>query len=175
MALKSEPHSRVKKGRCALDINQDTLHAFLKDFAEAMKAVEKKYGVTVRLGRITYSPENFKGSLTVTNGHSKEDVARNSFDAAVWNYAHLGLGKGMYNRLFLGDDGKTYALQGFQARARKYPLIIRDVQTGQPAIAPEGFIRCLLNDYYTEVTVDAEDQDDLPMIEGTVLDVTDLD
>ena len=158
-----------------MEINQESLAMFRSDLKDALKPLERKYGITLDLGRITYMKESFTARLTATNGSSKGDVERNNFDSAVWKYQHLGLAKGMYNRLFIGADGKTYALQGFQPRARKYPLIVCDVKTGERAVAGEGFIRTLLNDFYTDVTVSATDAEDDPLLlEGTVISIEDL-
>ena len=157
-----------------MEMAKDTMRAFRKDFEEAMKPLERKYNISIELGTITYYEENFKASFTATNGVSKGDVERNKFDANVWKYKHLGLDKGMYNRLFIGGNARIYALQGFQTNARKYPLIILDVETGERGKAGERFIIRLLDDYYTDVTVSAEDHDPL-LLEGTAIDIEDLD
>ena len=84
-----------------MEINGNTLDAFIADLKAALAPLQDKYGVTISLGRITYSDEQFSGKLTVVNGQDTEEVERNRFDADVWKYEHLGLKKGMFNRIFI--------------------------------------------------------------------------
>ncbi|WP_026498966.1 hypothetical protein [Butyrivibrio sp. WCD2001] len=91
-----------------MEINKNTLTEFRRDFKEAVASLEEKYDVTISLGSISYSENDFTSKLTVNNGHDKDDIAQREFDRDVWKYAHLGLGKGMYKRIFVGLDGNKY-------------------------------------------------------------------
>ena len=133
-----------------MEINKNTLTEFRRDFKEAVAGLEEKYGVTISLGSISYSENDFTSKLTVNNGHDKDDIAQREFDRDVWKYAHLGLGKGMYKRIFIGLDGNRYAILGFNTKAPKYPLIIRNIRESTVVRAPEGFIKELTNEYYAE-------------------------
>lgn len=135
-------------------INNSSLDAFENDFFEAVKPLEEKYGVTISLGRITYYEEHFSCKLDVVNGREKEDVKVNEFDALVYKYSHIGLGKGMYNRIFISTSGKKFAINGFRKNARKYPIEIINVKTGEHRICNEYFIKELTDSYYTEAQTD---------------------
>lgn len=135
-----------------MEINKNTLSAFRADFNRAMQELEEKYDVTVSLGKITYYKERFTGKLTVINGLDPEEAARNAFDADVLRFEDLGLRPGMYNRVFLGVDGKRYAVRGFNTRARKWPIRILRVSDGEERVCNGGFIKEFLNEYYTEIT-----------------------
>ena len=134
-----------------MEINSDNLEAFRADFKQAMQALQKKYDVTISLGRITYYEERFSGKLTVTNGRDPEDAARNAFDADVWKFDYLGLQPGMYNRVFIGTDGKRYAIQGFNTRAKKWSIKMKCISDGENQMCNDRFIKELLDEYYTEV------------------------
>lgn len=136
-----------------MEINNNNLDAFRNDFNIAMKALQDKYDVTISLGKITYGDERFSAKVTVVNGNDSEIAARNEFDADVWRYSHLGLRPGMYNRIFRGADGNLYAIQGFNTRAKKRPFKSKSVSDGKLWSCSEGFIKEILNEYYTEVTV----------------------
>ncbi|MBP3878352.1 MAG: Fic family protein [Lachnospiraceae bacterium] len=120
---------------------------------KAMLSLQEKYDVTISLGRITYGDERFSARVTVVNGRDPEIVARNKFDADVWKYEHLGLLPGMYNRIFRGEDGKLYAIQGFNTKAKKWPIITKRVSDGESRVCNERFIKEILNEYYTEAIV----------------------
>ncbi len=139
-----------------MEINNNNLKAFRKDFDNAVRSLQDKYGVTISLGGITYEDERFSAKMTVINGIDPEQVARNQFDAEVWRYEHLGLQKGMYNRIFLAEDGKRYAVQGFNPKARKWPITAKSVSDGEPRICNERFTKKILNEYYVESFVSSE-------------------
>ena len=82
-----------------MEISIKKLKKFTKDFANIVKPLEEEYGVTIKLGTISYEEERFSTKMTVTNGRDPDDVARVAFDADVWRYEHLGLKPGMYNRI----------------------------------------------------------------------------
>ena len=133
-----------------MEINQTTLGEFRRDFMEAMKPLQEKYDVTISIGRITYEKERFSSKLSVNNGRERSRIEENAFNADVWRYEHLGLKEGMYNRVFMGIDGRKYVLRGFHTRAAKYPLIVFDYQSGNTIRVPEFFIKELLDEYYAE-------------------------
>ena len=134
-----------------MDINKESLDAFRADFKQAMQALQEKYDVTVSLGRITYTEERFSGKLTVTNGRDPEDAARSAFDADVWRFDHLGLQPGMYNRVFIGEDGNRYAVQGFNTRAKKWPIKMKRISDGENRVCNDQFIKEFLNEYYVDI------------------------
>ena len=134
-----------------MEINKENLAAFLADFDQTIQVLQEKYDVTISLGRITYTEERFSGKLTITNGRDPEDAARSAFDADVWRFDHLGLRPGMYNRIFIGKDGKRYAIQGFNTRARKWPIIIKRISDGENRVCGDQFIKEFLDEYYTEI------------------------
>lgn len=133
-----------------MKINKETLPEFRKDFKEAVKALEEKYCITLQLGGITYSENQFTAKLTAVNGTDPDDVQRHAFDDNVWKFSHLGLEKGMYNRIFLGIDGKKYAIQGFMTNAKKYPLIIYSVSEKQLRRTTEVFVDKWLDEFYVD-------------------------
>ena len=136
---------RVEEQRI-MEISIKQLKKFSKDFADIVKPLEEEYGVTIKLGNISYEEDRFSTKMTVTNGRDPDDVARIAFDADVWRYELLGLKPGMYNRIFTATNGRRYALHGFNTRSRKYPLIIIDIMDGTKTRASE-----LAIDYFEEV------------------------
>ena len=143
-----------------MDINAKTLAEFRVDLKAALAPLQDKYGVTITFGRITYYDEQFSGKLTVVNGQEPDEVERNRFDTDVWKYEHLGLKKGMFNRIFIGLDGDRYAIRGFNTRSSKYPIEYIRVSNGEKRKCGEGFIKELLPEYYinAEMSVTIPDE-----------------
>lgn len=136
-----------------MEINIENLDIFRKEFKEAMLPLQEKYGVTISLGRITYLDERFSAKLTVTNGVDPDEVARNSFDADVWRYEHIGLRPGMYNRIFIGEDGQKYAFRGFNTKAKKWPIKMIRLSDGEVRVCNDRFVKEIINEYYADVVV----------------------
>ena len=136
-----------------MEITNESLDSFREDYMKAVSILEEKYDVTIELGRITYGDERFSAKMTVKNGHDPEAIKRADFDADVWRYEHLGLGPGMYNRIFIGYDGEKYAIQGFRTKAHKHPLIMFRLKDETMRVGSENFITELLDEYYTPCQV----------------------
>ena len=135
-----------------MEINRQTLSDFRYDFMKAMMPLEEKYDVMIMLEGINYEKDRFSGKVTVRNGRTAESALRVDFDADVWKYKHLGFDEGMYNRIFLGKNGRKYAIQGFRTRAPKYPLIVYDIRSQERIAAPEGLVDKILDECYLENT-----------------------
>ena len=132
-----------------MNINDRTLHEFGNDLREALAPLQEKYGVTISFGNINYTQERFTTKLTVTNGQSQDEAEQSAFDADVWRYGHLGLERGMFNRIFLTPDGQKMAIRGFNTRSPKYPIIALRISDGQKLRCSEGRIVELTDEYYT--------------------------
>ena len=140
-----------------MNINNKTLHDFGNDLRDALAPLEDKYGVTIRFGNISYTEDRFTTKLTVTNGQNIEDVERSSFDADVWKFGHLGLERGMFNRIFLAPDGQKLAIRGFNTRSPKYPIIALRISDGQRLRCAPDHIAQLTDEYYQPINPSEED------------------
>ena len=141
-----------------MNINSSELDKFKEDFEVAMVSLQEKYDVTITLGPITYYKNDFSASLTVDNGRDPEEIRCRRFNRNVWKYKSLGFEEGMYRRIFIADDEKRYAILGFNTKAKKYPLVIADIETGESFKATTGFVRQIVNEFYIEaVTVNDDD------------------
>ena len=136
-----------------MNINDRTLHEFGSDLKAALAPLQEKYGVTIKMGNISYTEERFTTKLTITNGQTPDEAERNAFDADVWRYAHLGLERGMFNRIFLTPDGQRMAVRGFNTRSPKYPIIALRLSDGQRVRCGEKHIAELTDEYYQAADV----------------------
>ena len=100
------------------------------DIDAALKAVSEKYGMTLRLGNITFLNDSFSGKLEAT--------LLNSSGQAV-SQENLNLQK--YGKMYLGDKfnpesvytfrGERIKFDGIATRRSKYPVIYKSLSSGK--------------------------------------------
>lgn len=133
-----------------MKITPDTLTDFVLDFDKAVNDLEKKYGVTISLGKITYEKDRFYTKMMVNNSQDPEKIAEQNFDAEVWKYDDIGLKPGMYRQMFLSPSGEKFAILGFDPNARKYPLRVVRFAAGKYFRAPKSIIKEIIPGKYIE-------------------------
>jgi hypothetical protein len=114
---------------------------FRKDFDKAVKSLGEQYGVSFSIGNIKYDDLHFTTTMTAkknqVNGISGEQAEFNKY------CKFFGLTPEHYNvEIILG--GKKFKLYGFNHRARKNPLLIRD-ENGKEYIAERDCIKNITN------------------------------
>ena len=57
----------------------------------------------------------------------------------------------MYNRVFIGEDGKRYAIKGFNTRARKWPIKMMRISDGEERVCNDQFIKEFFDEYYVDI------------------------
>ena len=132
-------------------VTPEFLDDFREDFNKAVEALREKYDISILLGRITYSDERFSATLNVNMSRDPEDITRADFDAEAWKFRDIGITEGMYKRIFIGRDGKKYAIVGLKPRSYKAPLRFVDVEDGKRYKSDKKFIKEWSNSYYAEV------------------------
>ena len=105
------------------------------EMVKALAEVEKKFGIKVGLGKITYTGEEFSMKVTSMVVNSKnESVAADNVDPKwvsnfMRNYLSFGLRREDLGRS-LKYDGKTYTLVGARSANARLPLVVRETSTG---------------------------------------------
>jgi hypothetical protein len=100
------------------------LKNFREDFQQAVKELETKYGVTIELGSISYTSNDF---------HAKMEVKKKVVEGIEGNVSHdqfefekycffVGLTKDFYGKQF-SMHGKTFTISGINPKAHKMPVI----------------------------------------------------
>lgn len=119
-----------------MKIDLQSIRDFRKDFEEAVKDLEQKYGVVVTLGQITYGYDEFYCRMAVKNGQSKEELFKKEFEA---DCAKVGLYPEDYGQTFM-RHGHTFKIVGLDLKKRKYPVIIEDTATGKTMRCSVGYL-----------------------------------
>ena len=105
-----------------MQINSNTLQAFREDFKSAIEELEKKYNVSIDLGRITYNETNFSGKIEVTNleGQETDPYVKYAKYAQAFKSCHdlYGMPESILNKSFK-QGNKTYTFIGFDLAKRK--------------------------------------------------------
>lgn len=140
-------------------VTPEFLDDFRKDFNEAVETLRQKYDISIVLGSITYTNERFSAKLSVNMTRDPEDIARANFDAEAWKFDDIGIQDGMYKRIFVGQNGRRYAITGLKPRSYKTPIRMVDVEDGKSYRAHRGFIREWTDLYYAEA-LDVENEDE---------------
>lgn len=96
------------------------LQTFRKDFDTAVIELEQKYGVSIKLGNISYSASEFTGKIIVT----KDGVSPFQKQAEYFNQAYnlYGLSKDMLGKTFK-TQGYELEFVGIDSKKPKYPCI----------------------------------------------------
>ena len=100
-------------------INKETLKLFRKDFKEAVKELEKDYGIEIELNKISYSENSFTGNIEVVNKIAGKSADQVKFEECCYRY-HLKPTD--YGSKFTYNH-KDFILVGINTKAREYPII----------------------------------------------------
>lgn len=107
-------------------VTRDELKAFRIDFQDAVKELEKKYQVNLKLGAISYTANEFHGKVTATKTTPEAKQANAELERLQWkNLAtFLGMKEDDYGKSFR-DNGKVMTIIGINPKSRKYPILLK--------------------------------------------------
>lgn len=144
-----------------MKINKTTLDNFREDFKEAVKSLEEKYGVVVKLSKICYDEDSFSGKIEVSNGSDVDEVEKKKFEKDCWAF-HLM--KEDYGRT-ISFDGQTLKIVGLDSSRRKYPVVVENVRTGKKSLASIGMVLEELKKDKTRVEYDNNPYADIKLVD----------
>lgn len=102
------------------------LNLFRKDFAEAVKDLEKKYGVKLELHNISYSDIEFHTKLTATKVGETGEVVEKKMSASEFSWLKELLGfKGNLGDSYTDYKGITYTVYKLDPKKPKYCVILK--------------------------------------------------
>ena len=119
------------------EFNKGNLKALRTELDALHKALEKKYGIELKVGNASYSNNEVTFKLKANTISANGTVVTK--EALNWPlYADLN-GVGHFN---VGDkvnlNGSIYEITGWNTRARKSPVMIKDIKTGASYKCPTG-------------------------------------
>ena len=133
-------------------VTPEFLDDFRKDFDNTVEMLRQKYDISIFLGPITYTNERFSATLNVNMTRDPEDIARANFDAEAWKFQDIGITEGMYKRIFIGRNGKRYAVVALRPRTYKPLFVLLTWKMGNAlrrteALSKNGPIRFMLKSW----------------------------
>lgn len=115
-------------------ITKEVLSNFREDFKQAIKELEEKYNFEISLTKISYSDNDFTGTMKVVEKAGGKSGQQIEFE----KYCRLyDLKESDYRRPVQSlTRGKSFVLVGFSPRAKKYPYLVECVETGDVYKSP---------------------------------------
>ena len=111
-----------------MKFDKNNLNEIRKDFKEAVKTLENKYGVVVNMGNISYSELEFTSKITVISAEkNSEENEKAEFEKYCCLY---GLTKDDYG-VVINCKGIQYKVIGFNASRPKYCIKAKAVDNGK--------------------------------------------
>ena len=119
--------------------DRKNLKALRQDMNAALKAIEAQYGIQINVGNASFSDNEvtFKTKCNTIGEGGKAQTK----EANQWKlYAELN-GVGQFS---VGDritiQGQVFTIEGWNTRAKKAPVMIKDVATGKSYKCPKNVL-----------------------------------
>ena len=119
--------------------DRKNLKALRQDMNAALKAIEAQYGIQINVGNASFSDNEvtFKTKCNTLGEGGKAQTK----EANQWKlYAELN-GVGQFS---VGDritiQGQVFSIEGWNTRAKKSPVMIKEVATGKSYKCPKNVL-----------------------------------
>ena len=119
--------------------DRKNLKALRQDMNDVLKAVELRYGIQINVGNASFSDNEvtFKTKCNTIGEGGKAQTK----EANQWKmYAELN-GVGQFS---VGDritiQGQVFSIEGWNTRAKKSPVMIKDIATGKSYKCPKNVL-----------------------------------
>lgn len=124
-----------------MTIDTTTLQAFRKDFEQAVKDLEAKYEIKLKLGNISYTSEKFSCKLeavSIEEGQEGKSVTLIQAEKDWNSYCGLyDLDKEMLGKT-IKVKGDPYKILGLMPKRRKFPILVEDKKGNQVLLTVEA-------------------------------------
>jgi hypothetical protein len=105
-----------------MKFNKSNLSVIRTDIDFALAAVEKQHGVSFKIGRISYTNNDFRTKLEC---FSASDDSGNAVNIDKQNFETkaflIGVKKTAFGKTFT-SNGRKFTITGLNTRAKKYPI-----------------------------------------------------
>ncbi len=121
-------------------IDNNSLGDFRDDFNAAVKELEKKYEITIKMGQISYNASSFRFNVGVENQKNDYEGRKATFlknaDIIRRKYRY-DFRKEHFMRTFRIDNKRQYVLVGLKTKSPKYMCEIEDMNGKKMLCPPE--------------------------------------
>lgn len=133
-----------------MKMSTQNLRLFREDFTNEMKKLEEKYHITIKLGNIRYSEEDFTAKLTATNQPAVK-TPKEQFEEDAKYFRGFGVMPNMYGKIFRGIDGGLFRLVGLRPNARKNIFTVLRLEDGKQYVCDPFFFKLEKDDPYEKM------------------------
>lgn len=123
-----------------MKFNSEEFKRFRESIKNAVKDVEKEFGVEIEFSNISYAESQFTIKTTVFNG-SVEDGKKADYMKLCGMY---GLEEEDFEKWFNYKNKKTKII-GLETSRRKYPILVEDEDGKTFLMTADGVKKCLEN------------------------------
>jgi len=114
-------------------VNSNTCANFRTDLSKALEALEKKYGMDIKVGTLRYTSNSISTKIDAAvlsaEVESQDQLQFNK------NCIYFQLKKEDFGRRFTDDKGHIHKIVGIKPRSRKYPIVTRNISTNGDGMA----------------------------------------
>lgn len=133
-----------------MKMSTQNLRLFREDFTNEMKKLEEKYHITIKLGDIRYSEEDFTAKLTATN-QTAVKTPKEQFEEDAKYFRDFGVMPNMYGKIFRGMDSGLFRLVGLRPNARKNIFTVLRLEDGKQYVCDPFFLKLEKDDPYEKM------------------------
>ena len=110
-----------------MTFDKSTLDIVRKELNDVLSRYGAQKEIQFKIGNITYEDNSFKTTLKAVNVGSGYDHDKNEFEKYCWKFdlPHDAYGK------VINYKGIDYRIAAIRPRARKYPVLLENLQTGE--------------------------------------------
>jgi hypothetical protein len=121
-----------------------TVDNMRNELNDVLKRYGSHVGVKFEIGRITYDNDSFRTSIKAFNTADGVDSKKVEF---AKNCRKFGIPQDWYGKNII-VDGVEHRIIGVRPRARKYPILLKNLATGNETLCiPEDYARKLVASY----------------------------
>lgn len=109
-----------------MEFNNEQFKSFKEDFKKLNEALELKYNISIKLGNISYTANEFSTKMSVYKKIEGKEAEQLDYEKHCYKY---GLKPEHYMKTF-SFNGSEFKLKGIKPANRKYPIIAIKISEG---------------------------------------------
>ncbi len=110
-----------------MTFDKSTMEMIRKEMNDVLSRYGAPKDIQFKIGNITYDDNSFRTTLKVVNVGNGHNPDKAEFEKFCWKF---GLPNRAYGKI-INWKGIDYKIAAIRPRARKYPVLLENLQTGE--------------------------------------------
>ena len=128
------------------NFTKDNIHDVKKELEKKFKEITELCGVNFKLNSIRYSESTFKVTLDAFLAEKGQSLYEVNWPKHCISY---GFSSSELHKEFTTGKGMKYKIVGLNPKARKYPIVCKNLEDGKDYVfTPENVMRYLYSEKY---------------------------